>query len=58
MLEQLNYLAFGIILVLAIYLIFSFVFLGENQNTPVITQPVASPDTEKQIQDLEVAVLG
>ncbi|MDB9373904.1 nucleotide exchange factor GrpE [Nodularia sphaerocarpa] len=52
MLEQLNYFAFGVILVIAIYLIFSFLFIGENK--PHITQPVASPDTEKQIQDLEV----
>ncbi|MDP5339514.1 MAG: hypothetical protein NWQ28_13175 [Nodularia sp. (in: cyanobacteria)] len=39
MLEQLNYFAFGIIMVLAIYLIFSFLFLGENKSH--ITQPVA-----------------
>jgi molecular chaperone GrpE (heat shock protein) len=54
MLEQINHLAFGIIMVVAIYLVLSSLFLEKYQALPIINQPVISPDTERKIQDLEI----
>ena len=54
MLEQINHLTFGIIMVVAIYLVLSSLFLEKSQALPIINQPVISPNTERKIQDLEI----
>ena len=54
MLEQINQVAFAVILVIIVYIILRFLFPANNQNTPINNQPVTSPDTEQKIKDLEI----
>jgi molecular chaperone GrpE (heat shock protein) len=54
MLEQINQVAFAVILVIIVYIILRFLFPANNQNTSINNQPVTSPDTEQKIKDLEI----
>ena len=54
MLEQINHVAFAVILVIIVYIILRFLFPANNQNTSINNQPVTSPDTEQKIKDLEI----
>lgn len=54
MLEQINQVAFAVILVIIVYLILRFLFPANNQDTSINNQPVNSPDTEQKIKELEV----
>ncbi|MBD1211934.1 MAG: molecular chaperone GrpE, partial [Dolichospermum circinale Clear-D4] len=53
MLEQINQVAFAVILVIVVYLILRFLFPANNQDTSINNQPVTSPDTEQKIKELE-----
>ncbi|QEI40171.1 hypothetical protein BMF77_00730 [Dolichospermum sp. UHCC 0315A] len=54
MLEQINQVAFAVILVIIVYIILRILFPANNQNTSISNQPVTSPDTEQKIKDLEI----
>jgi molecular chaperone GrpE (heat shock protein) len=53
MLEQINQVAFAVILVIIVYIILRILFPANNQNTSINNQPVTCPDTEHKIKDLE-----
>jgi molecular chaperone GrpE (heat shock protein) len=53
MLEQINDIAFPVILVIIVYIILRILFPANNQDIPISNQPVTSPDTEQKIKDLE-----
>jgi molecular chaperone GrpE (heat shock protein) len=53
MLEQINQVAFAVILVIIVYLILRFLFPANNQDTSINNQPVTSPDAEQKIKELE-----
>jgi molecular chaperone GrpE (heat shock protein) len=54
MLEQINQVAFAVILVIIVYIILRILFPVNNQDIPINNQPVTSPDTEQKIKDLEI----
>jgi molecular chaperone GrpE (heat shock protein) len=54
MLEQINQVAFAVILVIIVYIILRILFPANNQDIPINNQPVTSPDTEQKIKDLEI----
>ncbi|QJB45291.1 nucleotide exchange factor GrpE [Dolichospermum flos-aquae] len=54
MLEQINQVAFAVILVIIVYIILRILFPANNQDIPINSQPVTSPDTEQKIKDLEI----
>ncbi|MBS9386139.1 MAG: molecular chaperone GrpE [Dolichospermum sp. BR01] len=54
MLEQINDIAFPVILVIIVYIILRILFPANNQDIPINNQPVTSPDTEQKIKDLEI----
>ena len=54
MLEQINHVAFAVILVIIVYIILRFLFPANNQDIPINNQSVTSPDTEQKIRDLEI----
>mgnify|MGYP003325853753 CR=1 FL=1 len=54
MLEQINQVAFAVILVIVVYLILRFLFPANNQDTSHNNEFVTSPDTEQKIKDLEL----
>ena len=54
MLEQINDIAFAVILVIIVYIILRFLFPANNQDIPINNQPVTSPDTEQKIEELEI----
>ena len=54
MLEQINDIAFPVILVIIVYIILRILFPANNQDIPISNQPVTSPDTEQKIKDLEI----
>ncbi|MBO1056789.1 MAG: molecular chaperone GrpE [Dolichospermum sp. JUN01] len=54
MLEQINQVAFAVILVIIVYIILRILFPANNQDTSDNNQPVTSPDTEQKIKDLEI----
>lgn len=54
MLEQINQVAFAVILVIIVYIILRILFPENDQDTIIDNQSVTSPDTEQKIKDLEV----
>ncbi|ALB39559.1 molecular chaperone GrpE [Anabaena sp. WA102] len=54
MLEQINDIAFAVILVIIVYIILRFLFPANNQDIPINNQPVTSLDTEHKIKELEI----
>jgi len=54
MLEQINQVAFAVILVIIVYIILRVLFSENNQDTSNNNQSVTSPDTEQKIKDLEI----
>jgi len=54
MLEQINQVAFAVILVIIVYIILRFLFPENNQDTSINNQPVASPNTEQKLKELEI----
>jgi hypothetical protein len=54
MLEQINDIAFAVILVIIVYIILRFLFPANNQDIPINNQPVTSLDTEQKIKELEI----
>jgi molecular chaperone GrpE (heat shock protein) len=53
MLEQINNIAFAVILVIIVYIILRILFPENDQDTIIDNQSVNSPDTEQKIKDLE-----
>ncbi|MFM6106264.1 MAG: nucleotide exchange factor GrpE [Sphaerospermopsis kisseleviana] len=54
MLEQINHIAFAVILVIIVYIILRILFPENNQDTSIDNQSVTSPETEQKIKDLEL----
>ncbi|MFN4875161.1 MAG: nucleotide exchange factor GrpE [Aphanizomenon sp.] len=54
MIEQINHVAFAVILVIIVYIILRFLFPANNQDIHINNQSVTSPDTEQKIRDLEI----
>ncbi|MBD2293300.1 molecular chaperone GrpE [Anabaena sphaerica FACHB-251] len=54
MLEQINQVAFAVILVIIVYIILRILFPENNQDTSNNNESVTSPDTEQKIKDLEI----
>jgi molecular chaperone GrpE (heat shock protein) len=54
MLEQINNIAFAVILVIIVYIILRILFPENDQDTIIDNQSVNSPDTEQKIKDLEI----
>jgi molecular chaperone GrpE (heat shock protein) len=54
MLEQINNIAFAVILVIIVYIILRILFPENDQDTIIDNQSVNSPDTEQNIKDLEL----
>ncbi|BAZ85100.1 nucleotide exchange factor GrpE [Dolichospermum compactum] len=54
MLEQINNIAFAVILVIIVYIILRILFPETNENKSINNQSAISPDTEQKIKDLEV----
>ncbi|WP_071188456.1 molecular chaperone GrpE [Trichormus sp. NMC-1] len=54
MLEQVNNIAFAVILVFIVYIILRILFPETNENKSINNQSVISPDTEQKINDLEI----
>ncbi|MBS9389747.1 MAG: molecular chaperone GrpE [Dolichospermum sp. WA123] len=54
MLEQINQVAFAVILVIIVYIILRILFSEDNQDTSNNNQPVVSPNTEQKLKDLEI----
>ncbi|MTJ48277.1 nucleotide exchange factor GrpE [Dolichospermum sp. UHCC 0259] len=54
MLEQINNIAFAVILVIIVYITLRILFLENNQDTLINNQSVTPPDTEQKIKDLEI----
>ena len=54
MLEQINQVAFAVILVIIVYIILRILFPANNQDTSHNNEFVTSPDPEQKIKDLEI----
>jgi membrane protein insertase Oxa1/YidC/SpoIIIJ len=54
MLEQINNIAFAVILIIIVYIILRILFPENDQDTIIDNQSVNSPDTEQKIKDLEI----
>ncbi|MBD2693621.1 molecular chaperone GrpE [Anabaena catenula] len=54
MLEQINNIAFAVILVIIVYIILRILFPENNQDTSNNNESVTSPDTEQKIKELEI----
>jgi molecular chaperone GrpE (heat shock protein) len=54
MLEQINHIAFAVILIIIVYIILRILFPENDQDTIIDNQSVNSPDTEQKIKDLEI----
>ncbi|WP_353931988.1 molecular chaperone GrpE [Okeanomitos corallinicola TIOX110] len=54
MIEQINNIAFAVILVIIIYIILRILFSETQKNTLTNHQPITSTNTEQKIKDLEL----